>query len=168
MFVGSIISTLIFIFDLVGISSYQWGLNMISFPLGILFSIFLDKIKFTKNTIVVFFTLLISIIISYFFIIDFSKQKIALIVLFISHTSLGLLIISSIVYYRYMNNILIKLGEYSYEIYLLQGYLIINILKDNSNNKFVRLLVFSITIFLMALLLKLIVKFITKIINNKI
>ncbi len=131
LFSFSLMSIIIGLTDFVGGASYLWEGHSIIFPIGVFYAMYAEKyvVKY-KNRLLIPLIITSSIIFYLNFNADLSSAVDYIIndVFFIL-TITGMLIVLR--HYNLKSLFLEKIGSYSYELYLFEGYLISKIIKPD-------------------------------------
>jgi len=153
------VSLLIWSKQLVGGASYQWGVHALTFPAGIFYALYGETlIKKYKNKLIIplFFTSVLS-----YYVNNMIGRVDGIHYLIADITSLIFIVIALIFIRRY--GIRFKfieiIGDYSYELYLIEGYLISKIINSNIIGERYSLLIYVILLLVLAFSLKKIVTY---------
>ncbi|NKF08518.1 acyltransferase family protein [Clostridium gasigenes] len=154
LFGASIISVVICIFNIAGDGSAQWGTHAVIFPMGPFYALYGEKIiQKYKFKIVITTMIILSLGIIIIKNIPFNTVQFILYDIFFM-----ILIIFSIIILRYFNLkslFLEKVGSYSYELYLFEGYLIKKIVNPNFfNNDMITLFIYVMLVIFLSYILK--------------
>jgi len=152
---------------------YEYSLHAFAFPLGVILALYSEKICsfFRTKTMLIWslFTLGIALLVGFllsFRYISFEHQTIYTVINLMLAFSL-IIIVTLLNYLRIESKLLIILGKYSFEIYLLEALFFtrFNLLME-FNNKWVALLVYLsvtlVTAFILNKLIKLILNLLEK------
>lgn len=148
------------IFNFSGPSRYHFGIHSLSFPIGVFYSMYAEK--FTKVYKTKFLTLVVV-----------ASLSIGLLNIFFFFEAVGYYLINALFFmfvivsfFIYLQSKGIKfrflafVGGYSYELYLMEGYLMTLIISTNNFSLQVSLWLFIVALIFMSYLLKKVTKFI--------
>ena len=167
----SMLCVVVWVFNLVGSGSYQWGLHSIIFPIGVWFALYGEKIvKKYKNRLLLM-TMLITLVICAINIrISLSSGIYNAVndLFFMSLIVCGLILIRQV---NFKSLFLEHVGKYSYEIYLFEGYFLYRLnVFEVIDNKTVALFVYLALVLVLTFILNKITTRINKpneYLNNK-
>lgn len=158
LFSVSIIPMIIWITEFAGGASYQWGIHSFMFPVGVFYAIYLENwvIKYNFKILIPSFILTGSLC----FLGYLTQRSDGLYFMFADTMALFFILSILIIirWYGIKSGILTLVGEYSYELYLVEGYLIDKIIKSEVIPKTQSIIVFLVTLILLSLVVKKITK----------
>lgn len=120
----SMLSLVIYKLDLLGSSSYQWGVHAFSFPIGVFYALHFERVVIHyRNTLLIFLFLFAA----GGFALCVSRVSFSILFLMVANF-FGLVLLTTLFLIidqlNYKSSFIYKVGDYSYELYLLEGYLI--------------------------------------------
>lgn len=161
MFFVSGLSIIIWKYNLIGSGSYQWGLHSLGLPIGVFFAFY--EIKVLKKITIKLMWLLILTGIFMLLINDVIGMSNG-VYYFINDNLVALITISLMIIIRIKNGsvkLLHYIGKYSYELYLLEGYLMQRVLKASFvHGKLLSLALYILTLLLTTYIFSKLLKFI--------